>query len=215
MDLKQIREKEIELRKNGKKTNINTPEMQDLRWRSYGKTRKQLMPAMIEMYDYICGKISDGSFLDVGAGEADIIWGLVSENKCDEYYGVDISQVRIDWNNEKLLTSKYKNDNVFFLFSDAEQLPFPDGYMSAISCTATLEHVTNPIKVINEIMRVLKPDGKAFFGIPIEPAPNQPLNSPDHYHFWVDEKSILKLFNGLNVLSTKFINPNLIVEIKK
>jgi len=63
-------------------------------------------------------------------------------------------------------------------------------------------------------MRVLKSDGKAFFGIPIEPAPNQPLNSPDHYHFWVDEKSILKLFNGLNVISTKLIKPNLIVELK-
>jgi len=212
MDLKQIREKEIELRKNGKKTNINTPEMQDLRWRSYGKTRKQLMPAMIEMYNYICGKVECGSLLDVGCGEGEIIRNLMG--KCEFLVGADISPLRIWWNIQEVIEMD-ASDQVTFLFSHAENLVFEDNSFDYVTCTATLEHVSNPRVAITEIMRVLKSDGKAFFGIPIEPAPNQPLNSPDHYHFWVDEKSILKLFNGLNVLSTKFINPNLIVEIKK
>jgi len=214
MDLKQIREKEIELRKNGKKTNINTPEMQDLRWRSYGKTRKQLMPAMIEMYDYICGKVECGSLLDVGCGEGKIIWNLIGT--CEFLVGVDISALRIWWNIQETRPVGHEQfDNVYFLFSHAENLVFEDNSFDYVTCTATLEHVSEPRIAITEIMRVLKSDGKAFFGIPIEPAPNQPLNSPDHYHFYTDEKSILKLFDGLNVLSTKLIKPNLIVEIKK
>lgn len=213
MDLKEIRAGEIERRKRGEKTNINTPEMQDLRWKSYGKSRKQLMPAMIEMYDYICDRVSGGRFLDVGAGEGELIWKLASNNKCDEYYGVDISQVRIDWNNEKLQTLKY--DNVYFMFSYARDLIFGDNSFDFVATTATLEHVTHPKKAISEIMRVLKPGGKAFFGIPIEPAKLQPINSPDHYNFYTDEQEILNLFDGLNVISTKLINPNLIVEIQK
>jgi ubiquinone/menaquinone biosynthesis C-methylase UbiE len=212
MDLKQIRANEIERRKRGEKTNINTPEMQDLRWRSYGKTRKQLMPAMIEMYDYICSKVGFGSFLDVGCGEGEIIWSLMG--KFELLVGVDISPVRIWWNIQKAIEME-ASDCVLFLYSDAENLVFEDNSFDNVTCTATIEHVTNTAKAISEIMRVLKPRGKAFFGIPIEPAQNQPIKSPDHYNFYTDEKSILKLFDGLNIVSTKFIKPNLIVEINK
>lgn len=214
--LEEIRGKEREYRKTGKKNNINTPEMQDLRWHSYGKARKQLMPAMIAMYDYICDKVTGDNFLDVGCGEAALIWQLVSNGKCNEYYGIDISQIRIVWNNEKLKTPEFSHyDNIYFLFSYAEELPFPNEYMDIVVCTVTIEHITYPKKAIDEIMRVLKKEGCALFGIPIEADPTQYLKSPDHYHFWKSEEEILSLFKDYNVISTKFIDPNLIIEVNK
>lgn len=212
--LTQIRNEEIKKRKQGSKTNINIPSMLDLRWRSLGKGRKNLMPAMIEMYNYIISKINGGDFLDVGCGEAEIIWRLLKENKCERLVGIDISSIRIWWDIQEAMKREV-SDYVSFLFSYAETLVFEDESFDYVANTATLEHITEPQKAISEIMRVLKRNGTAFFGVPIEPNENQPIKSPDHYHFWKSEKEVLGLFNNLKVVSTKFINPNLIVEIKK
>lgn len=211
-----IREQEIARRKKGKKTNINTPTMQDLRWRSYGKGRKNLMPAMIEMYDYIVNKVPfpTGNILDVGVGEGEIIWRLDKANKGLELWGVDISPLRIFWNIQKVKDNLTKI-NIRFLVCNAENLVFDDDYFGCAISTATIEHLTNPRKAISEMMRVLKVGGVAFLGIPIESNPNQPIHSPDHYNFYKKESEILELFKGLNVVSTKLIKPNFIVEIVK
>lgn len=212
--LDEIRQEEIKKRKQGKKTNINTPFMQDLRWRSYGKGRKNLMPAMIEMYNYIISRIDGGSFLDSGCGEAEIIWRLLKENKCNKLVGIDISSVRIWWDIQEAMKREVSN-YVSFLFSYAEMLVFEDESFDYVANTATLEHITEPQKAISEIMRVLKKSGTAFFGVPIEPNENQPIKSPDHFWFWQDKSEVLQLFKELNIVSTKFINPNLVIEIKK
>jgi SAM-dependent methyltransferase len=39
--------------------------------------------------------------------------------------------------------------------ADAERLPFPDGIFQRVECDAVLEHVRDPVQVMNEIRRVL------------------------------------------------------------
>lgn len=43
--------------------------------------------------------------------------------------------------------------------ADAELLPFPDDLFQRVECDAVLEHVRNPVKVMDEIRRVLAPGG--------------------------------------------------------
>jgi SAM-dependent methyltransferase len=43
--------------------------------------------------------------------------------------------------------------------ANAEQLPFPAGVFTRVECDAVLEHVRDPVKVIDEIYRVLAPGG--------------------------------------------------------
>ena len=43
-----------------------------------------------------------------------------------------------------------------------EQLPYPDGAFDVVLCTQVLEHVVDPAKAVQEIARVLAPDGVAF-----------------------------------------------------
>ena len=54
------------------------------------------------------------------------------------------------------------------LFSDKEidiqgdllQLPIKNGSIETVVCTGVLEHVSDPVRAVNEIHNVLKPGGK-------------------------------------------------------
>ena len=52
------------------------------------------------------------------------------------------------------------------IIGDIHDLPFPDTSVDAIICSSVLEHVENPIKAVEEVYRVLKPTGYAFFYAP-------------------------------------------------
>lgn len=46
--------------------------------------------------------------------------------------------------------------------ADAHDLPFEDSRFDLVIATAVLQHVVDPYRVVNEIWRVLKPDGRVF-----------------------------------------------------
>lgn len=52
------------------------------------------------------------------------------------------------------------------IIGDAENIPIEDNYFDAVICQAVLEHVKNSKKVVQEIKRVLKPDGLVYAEIP-------------------------------------------------
>jgi ubiquinone/menaquinone biosynthesis C-methylase UbiE len=63
--------------------------------------------------------------------------------------------------------------------SDATAIPVPDGSFDAVLCTEVLEHVPEPIAVIREIGRILRPGGRLFLTAPLLSALHmQP------YHFY-------------------------------
>lgn len=51
--------------------------------------------------------------------------------------------------------------------SDILAIPAPDQSFDAILCTEVLEHVPEPIKVLKEISRLLRPGGRAFITAPL------------------------------------------------
>lgn len=48
------------------------------------------------------------------------------------------------------------------LSADAENLPFPDNHFDSVVCTLVLCTIPDPIKALEEISRVCKPDGQLF-----------------------------------------------------
>ncbi|WP_291296491.1 class I SAM-dependent methyltransferase [Elioraea sp.] len=50
--------------------------------------------------------------------------------------------------------------------ADAHDLPFADGTFDFVIAIAVLEHVADPARVVGEVWRVLKPDGRVFAETP-------------------------------------------------
>jgi ubiquinone/menaquinone biosynthesis C-methylase UbiE len=62
---------------------------------------------------------------------------------------------------------------------DATAIPVPDGSFDAVLCTEVLEHVPEPVRVIQEISRILAPGGSAFITAPLCSGLHQ-----QPYHFY-------------------------------
>lgn len=52
------------------------------------------------------------------------------------------------------------------IVGSAEAIPLPDNSFESVLCTQVLEHVAHPVKVIEEIYRVLKPGGLCLLTAP-------------------------------------------------
>lgn len=63
--------------------------------------------------------------------------------------------------------------------SDITDIPVPDGSFDVILCTEVLEHVPEPIKVLWEICRILRPGGSLLLTAPLGSFLHQ-----EPYHFY-------------------------------
>ena len=67
------------------------------------------------------------------------------------------------------------------IVADITKLPFKDNSVDAVVCESVLEHVKNPGIIIQEIKRILKPDGIVYLSVPFIAGFH---SSPDDYYRW-------------------------------
>lgn len=129
-----------------------------------------------------CRQLPAGSkVLDVGAGSCPYRNQL---QHC-EYKTQDFQQ---------LTSSQLRNGSYGQIdyVCDASSIPVEDASFDVIICTEVLEHILEPIKVIEEFSRILKPGGKVLLSAPLGSGIHQ---EPHHYYggftpFWY--KSVLE-----------------------
>jgi SAM-dependent methyltransferase len=102
--------------------------------------------------------------LDYGCAEGGFAEKLIGCNP-RAIYGIDLSKEAIGIAQSKNLP------NTTFVAGDAHCLPWPDGFFDVIVGRAILHHLDLDI-AINELLRVMRPDGKMFF---VEPLFHNPL----------------------------------------
>jgi ubiquinone/menaquinone biosynthesis C-methylase UbiE len=114
-------------------------------------------------------EIPDNSrVLDVGAGSCPYRELFA---RC-EYKTHDFAQLKP----EQLLGKEYgKIDYV----SDIKNIPVPDASFDVIICTEVFEHIPEPIPVVKEFARILKPGGKLILTAPLQSGIHQ-----EPYHFY-------------------------------
>ncbi|MCH8012533.1 MAG: methyltransferase domain-containing protein [Candidatus Marinimicrobia bacterium] len=130
---------------DGKIRNLMSPEERNFKVKN--RMKKEI--------DYV-NSLYGGKILDAGCGPG---FFLAELNSKWEKYGVEISEYNI----------KYINDNfpnINTSQSKLEELPFSNYYFDIIYCFQVLEHVENPVKIIREFKRVLKPNGTIILSTP-------------------------------------------------
>lgn len=111
----------------------------------------------------------DGKILEVGCGAGQFISAFKRENFSWDCYGADISEKAIQ-------EARKRNDGVFYdLVKNDDILPYPNNYFSAVLIFDVLEHVDVPEKILQEVVRVLKPGGLFYCFVPCE---------SDRFSFW-------------------------------
>lgn len=104
-----------------------------------------------------CAKsLEDGSavFLDVGAGRCP--YRNLFSGKYGEYIAVDVAEC----------IPEGGLDGIEYLEGAAEQIPLPDASVDVVLFNQVLEHVVDPDLSLQEIFRVLKPNGVMFASVP-------------------------------------------------
>ena len=104
-----------------------------------------------EKVDYL-NKLS-GRIIDVGCGYGFLLYGL---NDNWEKFGVDIS---------KLATGFAQQYGEIFC-GTLEDAKYPDNHFDATVLNHIIEHVEDPVGLIREVRRILKPNGKLIIETP-------------------------------------------------
>jgi ubiquinone/menaquinone biosynthesis C-methylase UbiE len=97
--------------------------------------------------------------VDVGCGSGNLT--LHSAEKCRLAIGLDPSESAVGFCN-----SINPNANCVFIPAGGDALPFPDESVDVVFLVEVIEHLTEPMKVIAEIWRILKKGGLAFVTTP-------------------------------------------------
>ncbi len=106
-------------------------------------------------FKQIFDQIDGGRLLDVACGVGQFIEILQdSLRSWDEIFGLDLddhylSEVR----------QKFPGDSYRFIKGDSQQIPFPDNTFDLVSLSKGLHHMDDPELTLQEMKRVLKPDG--------------------------------------------------------
>ncbi|HUI45134.1 MAG TPA: class I SAM-dependent methyltransferase [Nitrospirota bacterium] len=100
--------------------------------------------------------VPGGKALDIGCGCGELLLWLKNHG-WSEVRGVEISKGAAALANDHGL-------NVFC--GELANAHYPDSYFDYISLIHVLEHMHDPVMTLNEICRILKPDGLLVVGVP-------------------------------------------------
>jgi len=105
--------------------------------------------------------------LDLGCGEGRHITGLLQLNKQLTFIGLDLNRKDLQSTAEKILIwYPEEKSQTALLQASGLQLPFADSSFDHIICSEVLEHIDNYQQVLQEIKRVLKPNGHLCISVP-------------------------------------------------
>ena len=131
--------------------------------------KAHLFNTRIQRVSELLGEFNNGKVLDIGCGPG--IIGNTFRGKPIEYYGVDISEEMI-----KVCNDTFGHDQQFrFSLGRVESLSFPDSCFDVVLCLGMFEYVQDVHLAMNDIGRVLKPNGVFIVTM---------LNSVSPYRIW-------------------------------
>ena len=134
------------------------------------KTAEEAEPSHLARYKFALDFIGkDDVVLDAPCGSG--YGSLLLTKKSDKVYGVDIFEPAIEHANELFSNDK----NCFFVCDIQDMSMFKDKYFDVVISFEGIEHIKYPNKFLQEIKRILTPEGKLIIS-----TPRKPHGSPYH-----------------------------------
>ncbi len=129
-------------------------------WRKYARrvpSRDRHAPREL---DYVlCARLEGKQILEVGCGPVGTI-----------FYVPGAMRVGIDpLAREYVAELGFSANEVHLLAGMGERLPLQDDVFDVIICGNVLDHVNQPVSTLNEINRVVKPDGRVMVAVHVIP----------------------------------------------
>ncbi len=99
----------------------------------------------------------DMRLLDAGCGPGTVTAGLARAVSPGEVIGIDAASEVLD--HARAHAAEEGIGNVTFVAGDVYALDFPDSHFDVVYANQLLQHLTDPVRAIQEMRRVLKPGG--------------------------------------------------------
>ena len=97
--------------------------------------------------------------MDIGCGDGNFTMLMAKSLGAKEIYGVDISEKGVEM-------ARKKGVKAFKIDVDEENLPFNDNYFDVVTALEVIEHLFDPDHFLEEVYRVLKPNGIFILSTP-------------------------------------------------
>ena len=101
-------------------------------------------------------EVSTLTLLDIGSST-----GIMTNEYAKHFknvIGVDLDRTAVDYS-----IKKYRRENLKFIYSPVEEVDLPSSSFDIITCSQIYEHVPSDNKLMEEILRLLKPGGVCYF----------------------------------------------------
>lgn len=102
--------------------------------------------------------IQKGKILDIGTGTGSIPVKIALRNKHLQITGIDLSSSMLDIAREKSIKNGVSHQ-IEFVRVNANSIPYEDNYFDMVISHVTLHHIPDPVPILKEAFRVLKPEG--------------------------------------------------------
>jgi ubiquinone/menaquinone biosynthesis C-methylase UbiE len=97
-------------------------------------------------------------FLDVACGPGGLVMAMAPGLRYA--YGMDITPEMLRYSRQ--FQAEKQVPNASFICAEGEGIPYADATFDLVSCQYAFHHITKPELVLQEMMRVTKPDGRIF-----------------------------------------------------
>jgi SAM-dependent methyltransferase len=135
----------------------------------------------------------DKTILEIGFGTGLLLNEFVKVGA--KVHGIDLSKSHFE-----LSKYRFRDDDVDLLIASAEKIPHEDNSFDLVNAYGVLHHSQNDEQCYSEVLRVLKPGGRAFLMV-------YRKGGPQYYYHKIFKQGILRgglIKSGFNM--TRFIN---------